>query len=191
MVGTYPRYALLDLLLLLLRIGPKHTHVWRALYRSDTASSRLAPRSGIEALTCSHPPPRVRPAPHRTARRLHGLTAQSLLVLYLQAGAAALNTPRTAPDTAGFSADDPLCQKEYLAIARGLPFSKHIHSSWVCPITKALMDENNPPVVLPNGYVYSRGAMEEMAARNDGKVVCAKTGDGPYELAQLQKVFLA
>lgn len=102
-----------------------------------------------------------------------------------------LNTPRNDPDTAGYNPDDPLCHPEFLALARGLPLSKHIHSSWVCPISKALMDENNPPVVLPNGFVYSRAAMEEMAARNGGKVTCVRTGDGPFELSQLQKVFLA
>jgi macrophage erythroblast attacher len=40
-------------------------------------------------------------------------------------------------------------------LAEPLPFSKQHHSKLVCYITKELMDTENPPRVLPNGYVYS------------------------------------
>lgn len=169
--------------------------------RGEHSGRTAARRSHFNFVQTPRKPPwqnnlRAKAGPHayrwpHPLRRLHGLTVQSLLALYLQAGVAALNTPRNDPDTAGYNPDDPLCQAEFLALARGLPYSKHIHSSWVCPITKALMDEDNPPVVLPNGFVYSRAAMEEMAARNGGKIVCTRTGDGPFELGQVQKVFLA
>ena len=40
-------------------------------------------------------------------------------------------------------------------LAADLPYSKHIHSKLVCHITHDLMNEHNPPMVLPNGMVYS------------------------------------
>jgi macrophage erythroblast attacher len=45
----------------------------------------------------------------------------------------------------------------------------------VCYISKELMNEDNPPLVLPNGYVYSRKALEEMAKTNQGKITCPRT----------------
>ncbi|KAI9387705.1 hypothetical protein POPTR_010G213950v4 [Populus trichocarpa] len=48
-------------------------------------------------------------------------------------------------------------------------------SKIVCYVAKELMDTENPPLVLPNGYVYSTKALEEMAKRNDGKVTCPRT----------------
>ena len=53
------------------------------------------------------------------------------------------------------------------------------------------MDEDNPPMVLPNGFVYSARAMEAMAAETGGKVSCLRTGQGPYDFSELQKAFLA
>ena len=38
------------------------------------------------------------------------------------------------------------------------------------------MNEHNPPMVLPNGYVYSEKAVQDMAARSEGMFTCPKTG---------------
>jgi len=51
--------------------------------------------------------------------------------------------------------EDPLSQEGFRKLAAQLPFSKQHHSKLVCYITKELMDSENPPLVLPNGYVYS------------------------------------
>lgn len=59
------------------------------------------------------------------------------------------------------------------------------------PVTRKIMDEDNPPMVLPNGFVYSARAMEAMAAETGGKVSCLRTGQGPYDFSELQKAFLA
>lgn len=55
----------------------------------------------------------------------------------------------------GCTKEDPLSQEIIRNLAEPLPFAKHIHSKLVCFITKELMNEDNPPLVLPNGYVYS------------------------------------
>ena len=51
--------------------------------------------------------------------------------------------------------EDPLSQESFRKLALPLPYSKQHHSKLVCYITKELMDTENPPQVLPNGYVYS------------------------------------
>lgn len=55
----------------------------------------------------------------------------------------------------GCTKEDPLSQEIIRKLAEPLPFAKHIHSKLVCYISKELMNEDNPPLVLPNGYVYS------------------------------------
>lgn len=66
---------------------------------------------------------------------------------------------------------------ELKELADDLPWAKHVTSKVVCSITKAVMDDTNPPLVLKNGYVYSKRAIERMAAENGGKVTCPVTQD--------------
>ncbi|GAB4836511.1 hypothetical protein Ancab_001423 [Ancistrocladus abbreviatus] len=106
--------------------------------------------------------------------RLYGMTLEPLLNIYLQAGLSALNTPFCYEDDC--PKDDPLSQESFRKLASPLPFSKQHHSKLVCYITKELMDTENPPMVLPNGYVYSSKALEEMARKNHGKITCPRTG---------------
>ncbi|CAI9091509.1 OLC1v1026563C3 [Oldenlandia corymbosa var. corymbosa] len=85
--------------------------------------------------------------------KLYGMTLEPLLNIYLQAGLSALKTPFCYEDDC--SKEDPLSQDHFRKLASPLPFSKQHHSKLVCYITKELMDTENPPLVLPNGYVYS------------------------------------
>lgn len=106
--------------------------------------------------------------------KLHGMTVEPLLTIYLQAGLSALKTPFCYEDDC--TKEDPLSQESFRKLAMPLPFSKQHHSKLVCYITKELMDTENPPLVLPNGYVYSTKALEEMAKKNNGKITCPRTG---------------
>ncbi|XP_011018776.1 PREDICTED: macrophage erythroblast attacher [Populus euphratica] len=106
--------------------------------------------------------------------RLYGMTLEPLLNIFLQAGLSALKTPYCYEDDC--TKEDPLSQESFRKLAMPLPYSKQHHSKLVCYITKELMDTENPPQVLPNGYVYSTKALEEMAKRNDGKITCPRTG---------------
>ncbi|GAB2276686.1 hypothetical protein Dimus_011402 [Dionaea muscipula] len=106
--------------------------------------------------------------------RLYGMTLEPLLNIYLQAGLSALKTPFCYEEDC--PKDDPLSQESFRRLASPLPFSKQHHSKLVCYITKELMDTENPPMVLPNGYVYSSKALEEMADKNNGKITCPRTG---------------
>ncbi|KAJ9684075.1 hypothetical protein PVL29_016526 [Vitis rotundifolia] len=106
--------------------------------------------------------------------RLYGMTLEPLLNIYLQAGLSALKTPYCYQDDC--TKEDPLSQDSFRKLALPLPYSKQHHSKLVCYITKELMDTENPPMVLPNGYVYSTKALEEMAKKNGGQITCPRTG---------------
>lgn len=61
-----------------------------------------------------------------------------------------------------------LVSQQFQKLAEGLPYSKHIHSTLICPITLEVMNEDNPPMVAPNGAVYSETAVCKIAAQNNG-----------------------
>ncbi|XP_020573271.1 macrophage erythroblast attacher, partial [Phalaenopsis equestris] len=106
--------------------------------------------------------------------KLFGMTVEPLLNIYLQAGLSALKTPFCYEE--GCPKEDPLSQDSFRKLAEPLPFSKQHHSKLVCYITREVMDSENPPLVLPNGYVYSTKALEEMAKKNNGSITCPRTG---------------
>lgn len=106
--------------------------------------------------------------------KLYGMTLEPSLNIYLQAGLSALKTPFCYEDDC--TKEDPLSQESFRKLATPLPYSKQHHSKLVCYITKELMDTENPPLVLPNGYVYSTKALEEMSKKNDGRITCPRTG---------------
>ncbi|XP_019453489.1 PREDICTED: macrophage erythroblast attacher-like [Lupinus angustifolius] len=105
--------------------------------------------------------------------KLYGMTLEPLLNIYLQAGLSALKTPNCYEDDC--PKEDPLSQEPFRKLATPLPYSKQNHSKLVCYITKEIMDTENPPQVLPNGYVYSTKALEEMAKKNNGRIICPRT----------------
>ncbi|KAJ2368644.1 GID complex subunit containing RING finger motif [Coemansia sp. RSA 2611] len=123
--------------------------------------------------------------------RLYSLPPQPLLHLLLQTGLSALKTPAcVAADAAERNRNCPVCQTDTLGrLAQGLPLSHHVNSSLVCRISGDKMDENNPPMRLPNGYVYSLGALSDMAAKH-GKIRCPRT-DQIFSLSDAKKLFIS
>ena len=95
--------------------------------------------------------------------------------------------PAAAPST---NKEDPLHLPAFCERAAGLPCSKHVHSKLVCAITRQPMNEHNPPMALPNGLVYSRRALLDMAAAAGGRVTCPRTG-ATCDVSQLHRVFIS
>ncbi|XP_040379771.1 protein MAEA homolog [Oryza brachyantha] len=120
--------------------------------------------------------------------KLYGMTLEPLLNIYMQAGLTALKTPFCLDGNC--PKEDPLSLPGFRKLAEPLPFSKQHHSKLVCYITKELMDTENPPLVFPNGYVYSTKALDEMAKKNGGKVTCPRTGD-VCNFADLVKAYIS
>lgn len=120
--------------------------------------------------------------------RLHALPRSSLLELHMQAGLSALKTPQSIADDYTKNAD-PLHSPLYRRLAEGLPYAKHVHSKLVCSLSGDVMTEDNPPLALPNGHVYSSHALKEMSLKNNGKVTCPATGN-VFDMSELRRVFI-
>ncbi|KAF9558375.1 Golgi transport complex subunit 4 [Mortierella alpina] len=121
---------------------------------------------------------------------LQFFTPEPLLNVTLQAGLSALKTPMCyQPDHRNINC--PVCDPQTLgALATDLPLSHHFNSSIVCRISGEIMNEDNLPMALPNGYVYSYNALMEMASLNNGKITCPRTGI-VYDISQMKKVFIS
>ena len=117
------------------------------------------------------------------------------------------------------SAQCPVCSKPFNALAKPLPFAHCSQSYLICSLSGNPMNEHNPPMALPNGYVYgeqvgdhcalicrqlflklglARGslvfvfsvqALVAMAAENGGQVMCPRTKD-TFKMSDVKKVYV-
>ncbi|KAI7895396.1 CTLH/CRA C-terminal to lish motif domain-containing protein [Mucor mucedo] len=121
---------------------------------------------------------------------LCSLTSHPLLSITLQAGLSALKTPQCY-EHENQNVNCPICDNTTLgSLAEKLPLSHHVNSTIVCRISGKIMNEDNQPMLLPNGRVYSLNALQEMAAKSGGKITCPRTGD-VYQLDEIKKVFIS
>ncbi|KAF9170617.1 Golgi transport complex subunit 4 [Mortierella sp. AD010] len=121
---------------------------------------------------------------------LQFFTPEPLLNVTLQAGLSALKTPMCyQPDHQNINC--PVCDPEtFGALATDLPLSHHFNSSIVCRISGQIMNEDNLPMALPNGHVYSYNALTKMADLNNGKITCPKTNE-VFDRSEMKKVFIS
>ncbi|EPQ29508.1 uncharacterized protein PFL1_02727 [Pseudozyma flocculosa PF-1] len=97
------------------------------------------------------------------------------------------------PTTDDRNIDCPVCDTDGLGtLAREVPWSHHANSTLVCSLSGKVMDENNPPMAMPNGRVYALSALEEMVdkSRDGSTIVCPRTSE-TYSFASLRKVFIS
>jgi len=119
---------------------------------------------------------------------LNSLPTEPLLHLALYAGLASLKLPACYDLT--HNVDCPVCDPNISILGKEVPFSHHANSTIVCYLSGKIMDEDNMPMAFPNGYVYSTEALEEMAAKNNGKVICPRSGE-VCDFTALKKVFIS
>ncbi len=119
--------------------------------------------------------------------RLHSLTSESLLSLTLQAGLASLRTT-FCDDPATKKERCPTCSQLLGQLATMLPYSYHLHTSVVCRVTGEVMNENNPPMALPNGYVFSEKGLQMRMDKAKNTVMCPITG-AVFPMSSVQKVY--
>ena len=48
----------------------------------------------------------------------------------------------------------PVCSKPFNDLVKPLPFAHCSQSYLICTLSGKPMDEHNPPMALPNGYIY-------------------------------------
>ncbi|CAH0555399.1 unnamed protein product [Brassicogethes aeneus] len=121
--------------------------------------------------------------------RLFQLASQSVFTVALQAGLSALKTPQCYNEEADKSACCPVCQDCLNQLAAPLPFAHCSQSRLYCHITGLPLNENNQPLMLPNGHIYGEQALEQMARENNGCVICPKTKE-VFPFKKVEKVFV-
>ncbi|XP_002741395.1 E3 ubiquitin-protein transferase MAEA-like [Saccoglossus kowalevskii] len=120
--------------------------------------------------------------------KLHQLNSNSVFTVTLESGLAALKTPHCYRDDSK-NAECPVCNKNLNELAKPLPFAHCAQSRLVCFMSGQIMNEHNPPMMLPNGYVYGQNSLRTMASENDGKVTCPRTKEA-FDIDQAEKVFV-
>jgi len=121
--------------------------------------------------------------------QVYGLSTQATLTRNLEIGLSALKT-WNCYDPRDSAPNCPLCSPAFRALAQDLPYAHHTHSMLVCRISGEVMNDDNPPMVLPNGYAYGFNSLCDMAAKNNGRITCPRTNQ-VYDFDQLRKAFIS
>lgn len=122
---------------------------------------------------------------------LHGLCDRPQLASLIRVGLSALKTPLCGdPESTTRQLNCPVCSPPLSGLASSVPFSHHETSSLVCYISGEPMDADNPPMVLPNGFVYSRKSLDMMAAQMDNNITCPRSREN-FKIEQARKCFIS
>lgn len=122
--------------------------------------------------------------------RLFQLATQSVFTVALQAGLSALKTPQCYSENCdNRNPACPVCQPQLNQLAENLPFAHCSQSRLYCHISGLPLNENNQPMMLPNGHIYGEQALEQMARDNNGQVICPKTKE-VYAYKKVEKVYV-
>jgi len=121
--------------------------------------------------------------------QLMGMPVTSPLLVTLQAGLGCLKSA-TCAEGAGANPQCPTCHPLLRKLAEPIPVAHHMHSRLLCGLSGRVMDEHDPPYVLPNGNVYSYQALTAMAAGRDGLVTDPKTMQ-EFLIADARKAFIS
>jgi macrophage erythroblast attacher len=87
------------------------------------------------------------------------------------------------------SSSCPSCDQRLGLLGKDLPTVQHTHSLLICNLSGSVMNESNPPLILPNGRAYSEKALLEMASKNQGKVICPATKQS-FFISEAKKAFI-
>lgn len=120
---------------------------------------------------------------------LYQLNSVSVFSVVLQAGLSALKTPYCYRKSGQKDTDCPLCSPILNELAKNLPYPHCSQSKLICSISGQPLNENNPPLMLPNGYIYGENSLKAMAAKNNGRVKCPKTNE-EFGIHETEKVFV-
>jgi hypothetical protein len=104
--------------------------------------------------------------------------------------AASSTSPAALPPVRPPPSSCPACTFPLSRLASSLTVAARTQSRLVCRLSGAVMDDRNPPLVLPNGYVYSKKALTDMAALDpQGRVTCPRTKQ-TFALAQARIAYV-
>lgn len=69
-----------------------------------------------------------------------------------------------------------MCSRSLNKLAQPLPMAHCANSRLVCKISGDVMNENNPPMMLPNGYVYGYNVRAGPGLREGGARPVGRAG---------------
>lgn len=121
--------------------------------------------------------------------KLYQLNTVSVFSVVIQAGLSALKTPHCYLKTGQRNPECPLCSPLLNQLAKELPYPHCSQSKLICSISGQPMNENNPPMMLPNGYIYGEMSLKEMSAKDNGRIRCPKTNE-VFDLNEVAKVYV-
>lgn len=110
-----------------------------------------------------------------------------LFTTTIAAGLIALKTPHCY-DSEKKNKECPVCSPHLNKIAEKLPRAMVTRSRLLCRLTNLPMNENNPPLALPNGQVYSDKGIRDIL-NPDNTFTCPVTKD-VFNLDLCKKVFI-
>lgn len=119
--------------------------------------------------------------------RLFQLSNTSVFSAAVQAGLSALKTPQCYSQTCR-NLNCPVCQEDLNRIALKLPYSHCVQSRLICRVTGLPLNENNQPMMLPNGQIYGRLALPKIT-KEDGTMTCPVT-HVKFTQPKIDKVFI-
>ncbi|KAE9418704.1 hypothetical protein Angca_003207, partial [Angiostrongylus cantonensis] len=94
---------------------------------------------------------------------LYQLPRQSAFAMCLQCGLSAYKTPHCTP---GGVEKCPTCQPCAFALAEGLPYAHTVNSRLICSFSGEALNEENHPMMMPDGRVYGEKAIRELQVDN-------------------------
>ncbi|XP_076057019.1 E3 ubiquitin-protein transferase Katazuke [Oratosquilla oratoria] len=121
--------------------------------------------------------------------KLYQLSSQSAFCVVLQGGLSALKTPHCYRGGMERNPDCPACHEPLNTLAAPLPYAHCSQSRLVCHITGEPLNENNQPLMLPNGYVYGEKILQDLARENNGTFLCPRTKQ-TFNIKDAEKVFV-
>ncbi|XP_026192103.1 protein fyv10 [Cyclospora cayetanensis] len=84
----------------------------------------------------------------------------------------------------------PACLPELSKAVESLPMPHRMRSNVICSVTGEPMDEDNPPMASPDGYLISKKGLVQLTERSEnGLVVCPKTNNA-YPPTTFVRVFI-
>ena len=119
---------------------------------------------------------------------INSLPQVAPLCVHVMAGLTSLKT-RHCANHETLNLNCPVCSKTLGAIAEKVQILPRSHSRIVCWVTGEVLDDSNPPMVLPNGFVYSEKAVRGMTNASNGNITCPRTSQN-FHQHDLKKIFI-
>ena len=120
--------------------------------------------------------------------KVHCITSTPIFTQVFSTGLTAIKTS-SCYKPSEFKEDCPTCDETLKKIALGLPTAPLSQSRVICRISGDVMNEHNPPLMLPNGNAYSTNALLAIAHKNAGRVTCPRTNQ-EFSISDCVKVYL-